>query len=79
MHIYGEEASIVDTDEVVGAGSSGCGGGAEISLVGGTNGGGGGDGRDSDGDGRLMRCEYTAEKVILGIEPNAPLAYAPGL
>ena len=39
---------------------------------------GGGGGRRY-GDGRLIKWEDTAENITLGTEPNAPLAYAPGL
>ena len=40
---------------------------------------GGGERDRRDGDGRLIKWDDTAENIILGTEPNAPLAYAPGL
>ena len=56
----------------VGAGRGGCGWYAEGRL-------GVGYGRNGDGDGQMIRWEYTVANVILGTEPNAPLAYAPVL
>ena len=38
--------------------------------------GGGGDGRDRDGDRRLIQWEDTVQKIALEMEPNYPLAYA---
>ena len=55
----------------MGAGRGGCGWYAEGRL-------GVGYGRNGDGDGQMIRWEYTVANVILGTEPNAPLAYAPG-
>ena len=40
--------------------------------------GGVGDRWEGNGDIRLVRWEYIVANVILGTEPNAPLAYAPG-
>ena len=65
--------------EVVGARQSGRGGDTDSGSGVGTDGGGGGDRKDGNIDGRLIRWEYTAANVILGMEPNDPLAYAPGL
>ena len=53
-------------------GRGGCGWDADGGL-------GGGSGRNGDGDGRIIRWEYTVANVILGTEPDVPLAYAPGL
>ena len=41
--------------------------------------GGVGDRWEGNGDVRLVRWEYIVANVILGTEPNAPLAYTPGL
>ena len=57
------------------AGRIGLGGYAYIGTGGGTGGGGGGGGRHEEGDG-LNRWEDNLANVILGMEPNAPLAYA---
>ena len=57
---------------MVGAVCTGCGGDEDGSL------GGRGDGRNGDGDG-LSWWEDNISHIILGEEPNALLAYAPGL
>ena len=41
--------------------------------------GGAGDRWEGNGDVQLVRWEYIVANVILGTEPNAPLAYAKGL
>ena len=63
---------------MVGAGRFGCGGDADGGPGGVTDVGGGVDGRDGDGDG-ISRWEDNVAQVTLGTEPNAPLAYDPGL
>ena len=77
----GKDKDIVKGDqEVAGAGWIGCGGNVNSGLGGGTDVEGGGDGRDRDGDGYgLSWWEYNIVNVTLGTEPNALLAYAPGL
>ena len=69
----GEAAGVTGGQAVVGA--------VNIGLVGDADGGmgGGADGWDGNRDGQLIRWEDTTANVILGMEPNAPLAYAPGL
>ena len=75
----GAETGAMDLQAVVGAGRGGCGGDADSGSVGGKDGGGGGDGQDSNVYGQIIRWDYTVANVILGTEPNATLAYAPGL
>ena len=41
--------------------------------------GGGGDGRDGNEDRQISSYDYTMANVILGTDPNAPLAYDPEL
>ena len=79
--VSGGEADTGDTgiQAALGSGRDGCGGDANGGLGGRTERGAGGDGRDDDGDGQLIRWEYTVANVILGTEPNAPRDYAPGL
>ena len=74
--VSGGEADTGDTgiQAALGSGRDGCGGDANGGLGGRTERGAGGDGRDGDGDGQLIRWEYTVANVILGTEPNAPLA-----
>ena len=74
-------SGIVDTGAmgiqvVVGTGEGVCGGYVYGSLGGEMDRGGGEDGRDGDKDGQLIRWECNVANVILGMEPNAPLAYA---
>ena len=64
---------------VVGSGWGGHRGDEDGGFEGGTVRGGGGDRRDGDENGQLIRWEYTVAKIILGAEPNSPLAYATGL
>ena len=59
----------------MGAGRTGFGGEADISLGSGIDRGGGGDGWDGYKD-RLSRWEDNVAHVNLGTEPNAPLVYA---
>ena len=76
----GREVSRVTGDqEVVGSRRLGLGGDADGGLGGGMLEGGGGDGQDDGGDGQLICWEDTVANIILGTDPNNPLAYAPGL
>ena len=70
---------VTDIQAVVGAGRPGLGGDVDGGSGDGTGGGPGGGGDGLDRDGRLIRWEDTVANVILGMEPNALLAYAPGL
>ena len=64
---------------MVGTGRFGVGGDAEGGSVGGTDGGGGGYGWDGDRYRRPIKLEYVVATIILGMEPNSPLEYDPGL
>ena len=75
----GEASRIKGGQLVVGSGRLGIGRDADGGLRGETGGGGEGEGRDGDRDRQLIRWEDTVANVILGMEPNAPLAYATGL
>ena len=74
----GEASGVTGGQAVVGTGRLGLGRDVDGGSGGGTGGGRGGDGRDGDGDrDGLNRWEDTVANVILGMEPNSPLAYAP--
>ena len=75
----GAETGDTGIQAVVGEGRGGCGGGVDGGSGGGTDRGLGGDGRDGYGYRQLIMWEYTVSNVILGMEPNAPLVYAPVL
>ena len=72
------DARVKGGQSVVGAGRTVFGGDADGGSGGGTEEGGGGDGLDGDGD-ILSQREDNIAQATLGTEPNAPLAYAPGL
>ena len=62
------------------AGRIGCGGDVNSFSGGGTEVEGGGDGQYGNGGGYgISRWEYNIANLSLETEPNAPLAYAPGL
>ena len=71
----GEASGITGGQGVVKTGRLGLGGDAYDGLGGRTGGEGGGYGRYGDGYGIIM-WKDTVAKIILGMEPNAPLAYA---
>ena len=72
------ETGATGVQVVMGTGRDGCGGDVDIGSGGRTEGGGGGDGWVGDGE-RLSRWEDNVANLTVGTEPNAPLAYAPGL
>ena len=74
----GAETGVTCIHIVVGIGRFECGGYADGGLGGGTDGGGGGYGWGGDGY-RIIQWEDNVSNLTLGTEPNAPLAYAPGL
>ena len=73
-----DKAGVMGGQAVVGAGRTRFGRDEDGGSGGGTDGGGGGDRRDRDGDG-LCWWEDNVAHIILGMDPNDPLAYAPGL
>ena len=75
----GDASGVMGGQAVVGAVRLGLGGDADRGSGGIIGGRGGGDGQYGDRDGRLIRWEDTVANVVLDTEPNAPLAYAPGL
>ena len=71
------EAGVKGDQAVVGAGRTGFGGDSYGGSGGGIDGGGGGDRRDGDGyEEGVNMWEDNVANVTLGVEPNAPLAYA---
>ena len=70
------EARAKGGKEAMVAGRSGFGGDADGGLGGRTDVEVGGDGRDRDGDGRLIKWEYTVADITLDTEHNAPFAHA---
>ena len=78
MSISRAETKATGLQTVVVAGQGGYGEDADGGLGGGTERGGGGDGRDGD-DNILSWWENNVASLTLGMEPNDPLAYAPGL
>ena len=64
---------------MVGEGRLGLGGDEDCGSGGGMGGGRGGDRGEDDGYGRLTKWEDTVTNIILGKEPNVPLAYYTGL
>ena len=76
----GEEAGFKGDQAVAGAVRIGCGGDANSGSGGGTDVEVGGDAQNENGDGYgLSWWENNIENVTLGMEPNAPLVYAPVL
>ena len=74
----GSEAGVKGGQAVVGSGRTRFGRDADGGLGGGKGGGVGGDKRDRDVD-KLSQWEDNISNINLGLDPNAPLAYAPVL
>ena len=70
---------VTGEQSVVGEVRLGLGGDADGGSGGGTGGGGGGDGRYGNIDRQLIRWEDNVSNLILGTDPNDPLAYDTGL
>ena len=75
----GEASGVTGVQSVVVSGRPGLGEDADGVLGCRMGGGGGVYGWDGDGERQIIRWEDTVANIIVGTDPNAPLAYAPGL